>query len=337
MLAATVLLGACGSASPDVAASVDGDEIGMAELETLVSAQIAGAGLPDGRAAPEQYGEVAQLQRDILTQLIQDRIIAGAAADLDVEVPDEEVEAQLEDLAAQFGGQEPLQEELERRELTEEDLREQITAFVRRERLTEHFVAAAEIDDDEVEEVYAARLDERYRIARASHILVETEEEAEEVLGALDDGEDFETLAQERSIDEFSAMRGGELGENPRGAYVEPFDEALWAADEGDVVGPVETEFGYHIIRVEEFREQRLTEVADEIHEELRTQAGEAELEAWIADALGEAEVEVNARLGRWDPDAGQVVATDPLDRRAPVEDEPVGTDDAPELEPTGD
>jgi parvulin-like peptidyl-prolyl isomerase len=337
VLASAVLFGACGTASPDVAATVDGDEIGLAELETLVSAQIAGAGLPDGRASPEQYEEVAQLQRDVLSQLIQDRVIVEAAADLDVEVPDEEVEAQLEDLAAQFGGTEALQEELDRRGLSEEELREQITAFVRRERLAQHFVDVAEIDDEEVEEVYEARLDDRYRIARASHILVETAEEAEEVLAELEAGEDFETLAQERSIDEFSATRGGELGENPRGAYVEPFDDALWAAEEGEIVGPVETEFGYHVIRVEEFREQRLPEVADEIREELRTQAGQVELEAWMADALAQAEVEVNPRLGRWAAEAGQVVATDPLERRPPIDDEPVGTEDAPELEPTGD
>lgn len=92
---------------------------------------------------------------------------------------------------------------------------------------------------------------------RASHILVETEEEANTIKAELDAGGDFAALATENSIDPGSAQNGGELGGFfGRGMMVPPFEQAAFAlANPGDISEIVQSDFGYHIIRLEEKRE----------------------------------------------------------------------------------
>ena len=90
---------------------------------------------------------------------------------------------------------------------------------------------------------------------RASHILVETKEEADAIKAELDGGADFATLAKERSIDP-GAASGGDLGFFGKGMMVAPFEEAAFALTEiGQVSEPVQSQFGYHIIKLEEKRQ----------------------------------------------------------------------------------
>ncbi|MGB9708153.1 MAG: peptidylprolyl isomerase [Candidatus Pacearchaeota archaeon] len=86
---------------------------------------------------------------------------------------------------------------------------------------------------------------------KASHILVKTEEQAREILRKLNLGESFEKLAQEFSQCP-SRKRGGSLGEFGRGKMVREFEKAVFSAKKGQIIGPVKTQFGWHIIRVED-------------------------------------------------------------------------------------
>ena len=90
---------------------------------------------------------------------------------------------------------------------------------------------------------------------RASHILVPTEEEANAVKSQLDGGTDFATLAKEKSIDP-GAANGGDLGFFGKGMMVAPFEAAAFALTEaGEVSAPVQSQFGWHVIRLEEKRQ----------------------------------------------------------------------------------
>jgi peptidyl-prolyl cis-trans isomerase C len=86
---------------------------------------------------------------------------------------------------------------------------------------------------------------------KARHIVVATEEEAKEALREVQGGKDFAKVASERNIDA-SRKTGGELGWVPRGVMVKPFDEALFSLSAGEVSPIVKTNFGFHIIKVEE-------------------------------------------------------------------------------------
>ena len=89
---------------------------------------------------------------------------------------------------------------------------------------------------------------------QARHILVGDKNLAEEIKKKIDDGEEFSKLAEEFSECP-SKKRGGDLGWFGKGAMVRPFEVAAFTADEGEIVGPVKTEFGYHIIYVYEIQD----------------------------------------------------------------------------------
>jgi parvulin-like peptidyl-prolyl isomerase len=92
----------------------------------------------------------------------------------------------------------------------------------------------------------------------ARHILVETEDEAIEILLLLEGGEEWESLAAEFSIDESNKDDGGNLGWFPRGVMVDSFEESAFAAEVGMVTGPIETAFGWHLIEVLDRAEREL-------------------------------------------------------------------------------
>jgi len=84
---------------------------------------------------------------------------------------------------------------------------------------------------------------------KASHILVESEKEAQDILAKINSGESFEKLAKIKSKCP-SGRKGGDLGWFGKGMMVKEFEDASFSAKDGDVVGPVKTQFGYHIIKV---------------------------------------------------------------------------------------
>ncbi|MEL6984349.1 MAG: peptidylprolyl isomerase [Actinomycetota bacterium] len=116
-----------------------------------------------------------------------------------------------------------------------------------------------------------------------SHILLDTEAEADAAIERLADGEDFAELAMELSTGP-SGPNGGDLGCAPSTNYVVPFAEAVDAAELGENVGPVETEFGFHVLTVDRYEVDGRTLAADRLRAR-----------------LAEATVEVDERLGSWD------------------------------------
>jgi peptidyl-prolyl cis-trans isomerase C len=91
----------------------------------------------------------------------------------------------------------------------------------------------------------------------ARHILVEKKELADEIAGKLKSGGDFAALAKQHSKDPGSKENGGDLGFFGRGMMVPPFDEAAFKLAKGETSAPVQSQFGFHIIRVDDKRTKR--------------------------------------------------------------------------------
>jgi len=83
----------------------------------------------------------------------------------------------------------------------------------------------------------------------ADHILVKTEQEALALLTYMRQGKSFEELAKERSICP-SGKKGGNLGWFGRGKMVREFEQAAFSGKKGQIIGPVKTQFGWHLIRI---------------------------------------------------------------------------------------
>ncbi len=144
-------------------------------------------------------------------------------------------------------------------------------------------IADEPISEEEIAALYA----ERYTDAdpeeevHAAHILVETEEEAKEIVTLLEGGADFANLARERSTGP-SGPQGGDLGWFSRGQMVAPFEEAAFALEPGTISDPVQTQFGWHVIKLMERRiaeAPALAEVRGALEDELRQSRVSDEIE----------------------------------------------------------
>ncbi len=126
--------------------------------------------------------------------------------------------------------------------------------------------------DAELRDYYAQHQQEyaQPEQVRARHVLVKTEAEAAAAKARLDAGEDFAKVAREMSTDTSNAATGGDLGWFGRGRMVPAFEEAAFGAAIGQVAGPVQTQFGYHLIQVQEKR-AAMTAPFAEVQQAVRT------------------------------------------------------------------
>lgn len=132
---------------------------------------------------------------------------------------------------------------------------------------------AERLTDDAVQALYDERIEaaEPVQEVRASHILVATEDEAASLRAQIDGGADFADLAVEHGTDG-TRIQGGDLGYFTRDTMVEPFADAAFAMEVGDTSAPVQTQFGWHLIRLTDKRQRpnpTLDEVRGEIEQEL--------------------------------------------------------------------
>ena len=115
---------------------------------------------------------------------------------------------------------------------------------------------------------------------RAAHILVDSEDKAKALLAQISGGAAFADVAKANSTDG-SAASGGDLGWFGTGAMVKPFEDAVVAAQVGKVVGPIKTDFGWHLILVSETRNAAAPALAD-VHDELAAQVQKDAIAAFI-------------------------------------------------------
>ncbi len=124
----------------------------------------------------------------------------------------------------------------------------------------------------------------------ASHILVETEEEAAALLEELEGGADFAELARTKSTGP-SGPNGGALGWFGPGMMVQPFEEAVSGMEAGDVAGPIQTQFGWHVVRLNDAR-MKGAPALDEVRADIVAKLENDAVEQALAALLGAADVE---------------------------------------------
>lgn len=261
-----------GGGGGDVVATVNGEDITQREL---YEAMLANGG------------------REVLEQLITERLVEQEARRRQVTVSEDEIRQELDSLKQQYG-EDVLRALLERQGMTEEDLRHNIRINV----LLEKLVASdVKVSDEDVRAYYDENRDQfvEPEQVRARHILVEDRETADRLLDRIRAGESFEELAKAHSKDEASAEKGGDLGWFGRGVMVAEFEDAAFGAEPGNVVGPVQTVHGFHLIEVLEKkpeRQQPFEEVRDRIRETLTEQATQQKIEELLARLRAEAKID---------------------------------------------
>ncbi|HVM12834.1 MAG TPA: peptidylprolyl isomerase [Egibacteraceae bacterium] len=294
-----------GAGSPNAAATVNGEEIPIAEVQERFDAVRENPQFAEQLEGEEGEAFEQQVQAEILTGLIRSRLLHQGAEELGVELTEEDIDAKREEIIEEVGGEEAFEQIVEDNNLTEETIRSQLRDLAMQDLVGEELTADLAADDEEVQAAY----DETYGTASARHILTETEDEANQVLERLEAGEDFGELAAEVSTDPSASENQGDLGEFSRDQMVPEFSDAVFAAEEGETIGPVESQFGFHVIEVLEIDEgPPIEDVEDELREDLLSEERDQAVQEWLVEQSQAAEVTVNPRFGEWDGENGRVV-----------------------------
>jgi peptidyl-prolyl cis-trans isomerase C len=149
--------------------------------------------------------------------------------------------------------------------------------------------AVSEADAKQVYDAQIGQVKPEQEI-HARHILVSTEAEAKEVAERLKKGEDFATVAKDKSKD--PSAEGGDLGFFTRGQMLKPFEDAAFALEIGQISEPVQTQFGWHIIKVEEKRDRPLP-TFDEVKGAIVSQLVQAKAQEVVSGLRDSAKIEV--------------------------------------------
>ena len=202
-----------------------------------------------------QYGSYA------LQELIQKELVRQKAEALQVEIDDDQFAELYSLFQLQVGGPEALEAFLLQNQITKGQLQDQLRWNMLISALT---LSEVEAPEETVTEWFEKNrsLYDRPEQVEVSHILVETETEAKEILAALHEEADFAELAQEKSQEPGTAGQGGYLGRISRGQTVPGFEDKAFSLSAGEF-GLAESDFGWHIILAHEKLEEQAAVLAD--------------------------------------------------------------------------
>ena len=259
--------------------------------------------------APMDEAQLKTIKMDVLNNLIKRELLNQESKKEKITVPDEQVTDKLSKIKQRFKGDAEFKDMLTKMKLTEAQIKSQ---------LKEDLAIQALIDKKVVEKINVTEQDaqsyydthpEAFKHPeqiRASHILVtvdpkadpakkeEAHKKIESIQEKLKAGGDFATLAKELS-DCPSKEKGGDLGYFTKGQMVKPFEDAALALKPGETSGIVETQFGYHIIKLAEIKPEGImpyAEVKDQLTQYLKQEKVKAELDSYLAGLEKTAKIE---------------------------------------------
>ena len=285
----TVSLIGCSSENK-IVATVNGQDITLgnyekllalnkSSMETYYGSDIWSQEVEDGKTYEEMLKEM------ILETMIGSEVIYQQAEKDKVAPTDEQIQEQIDSFNESMKNDTESQEEFKKMGIDEEFLKFQFARDLANTNLQEKFEEDTKISEDEMKKYYEENKDDFYTdTVTASHILIKTIDDdgnelsdakkkeakktAEEALAKVKSGEDFAEVAKEYSEDS-SASNGGELGTFGRGEMVTEFEDAAFAMKAGEISDIVETEYGYHIIKVTERVDKQ--ETYDDVKDQIKT------------------------------------------------------------------
>ncbi|WP_277058460.1 peptidylprolyl isomerase [Trichlorobacter lovleyi] len=290
---------------PDPVARVNGVAIPAADLQKALNAF---SKSPSAAQVPP--GKEKEVQQFLLNQMLGGELMYQVAKATPVKDLDKKIDDAVTKLKARFKTNDEYLQGLKEQGLSEKDLRELIRRNVIIENHIEQVIVPKQVvTDAEVKEFYDKNPETftQPEQVRASHILItldakatdadkkKAKEKIEDLLKQVKAGADFAKLAQENSGCP-SSKQGGDLGYFGKGQMVKPFEETAFAMKPGDVSGVVETQFGYHIIKLTEKKAAAkiaFDEVKAKIADSLKRKKVTEAINATLEDAKKKAKIEV--------------------------------------------
>ena len=318
-LATAVVASACGSTDA-VAATVNGREIDRSEFERELEAlaeneELAAASGGEGLKGKGRDTVDARLTAGWLTAIVYDALITEEFERRKLKITDEDRAAAATQLAEQFNNPKVadafpkwFRDRLSGRNARAVALRTDLTGLSNSEA--------------SLREYYEEHKNDFVQVC-VSHILVKTsEEDARKARNRLERGEDFAAVARSVSEDQGSAEKGGDLGCNFAGLFVDEFAAAAVSAPIGEPTDPVKTDFGFHILLVKDRPTAPFEAVRTQVKTNLANES-EQKFGTFIAERAAKAKVTVDPRYGTYrigPPGAPEVI---PPEEPNPAEGRP--------------
>mgnify|MGYP001820530167 FL=1 len=260
-----------------------------------------------GKQIPD--AQMAQMKNEVLESLIERELLFQESKKKGIQVKSEAVSDQLQKIKQRYPNPEEFKKLLSSMGLTESDVLSQIARGMAIQELIDKEVAEKiKVSDEETKSFYDRnpQLFQQPEQVKASHILIKVQSNApdeqkaearkkiETVQQKVQKGEDFATLAKTYSEGP-SGPRGGDLGYFRRGQMVKPFEEAAFSLKPNETSDIVETQFGYHLIKVDDKKpatKMAYAEVKDRLSEHLKKQKTDSETNAYIETLRKDAKIE---------------------------------------------
>lgn len=285
VLVVALVVAACGGGTGGgIAATVNGIEITVAEIQAM-------------RVGDAATIDKATFASDLTDAIIDRAVVNAAKEEFSIEPSEAEIQAKADDLASEIEAAQGVTVE---QFFTSQNLpMERLVAIanqqVVRDKLFEHFEPDA-VPASDADANLLLSTDPIGRVeACVRHILVSSEEEALLAKDRIEAGEQFADVAIDVGTDG-TAPQGGDLGCQPLGLYVAAFAQAAAEAPVGVVTGPVQSDFGWHLILVESREEPSLEDIKEQITMGRVNQL----IDAWLIDIVKDATVSVDSQYGTW-------------------------------------
>jgi len=262
---------------------------------------------PGGQQIPDV--QMAQMKSEVLESLIDRELLFQESKKKGIQVKSDAVSDQLQKIQQRYPNKEEFQKLLSNMGLTESDVQAQIERGMAIQKLIDKEVTEKiKVSDEETKAFYDKnpQLFQQPEQIKASHILIKVQADApadqkaearkkiEDVQQKVKKGEDFATLAKTYSEGP-SGPKGGDLGYFRRGQMVKPFEEAAFSLKPDETSEIVETQFGYHLIKVNDKKPAKnmtYAEVKDRLNEHLKKQKTDSEANAYIETLRKDAKIE---------------------------------------------
>ena len=290
------------------AVTINGVEVPRSKVQAQADHLIDQRGIGSGGITqPSAYRKI---QEEVIEQIVVQELLWQEAQRRGTVVGDAEVDQEFAKLKSSFDSELAFTFKIEEGGFTEETFRENIRQQMSVQNMIANDITeGVTVDDAAVETFYDENLDQMAIPERvhARHILVKfesgndesraaAEQKLAELAAQVEAGESFALLAIEHSEGP-SGQKGGDLGYFERGQMVKEFDEVAFGAEPGSIVGPVETQFGLHLIKVEEHTAPGtvpLAEVEPKIREYLVQQTLYSTVEQLVEDLRANGDVEIH-------------------------------------------